>query len=328
MALITAEEKQFAILLHCKGFSNSFIAREMRRSRKSIVTLVSQWKKGIFIRKKTKIQRTKLTAQQVFRVLNYFIDHPFNTHAQCIRDLRLPVVRSTIHNILKKNGIGSYVAASKQFLSMQNRIKRLRFALKYRKWTSEWLKVHFLDEKTVQTYANGRVIVKRRACERYNANNIVSQEVQNTKNKVNLLGVVSFDGPNIIFSVSTKFTAKQFTELARSELMEVVKDGTILIDNATIHGQGIQFLKNSGVRVLDFPPKSNDMNLIENVWAELQKNLNRKLRNITVSTKDQLLQLIEESWKQIPVSFIENCVLSMPNRLKKVIEAKGCQTRY
>lgn len=325
---LTAEEKQSAILLHSKGFSNSFIARELNRSRKTIASLVSRWKKGIFMSKKPKIQPTKLTAQQVFKVLNYFINNPFKTHAQCIRELRLPVVRSTIHNILKKNGIGSYVAASKQFISMQNRIKRLRFAIKYQKWTSEWLKVHFMDEKTVQTYSNGRVVVKRRARERYNASNIVSQEVQNTKNKVNLFGVVSFDGPNVIYSVSKKFTAKQFTELATSELMDIVKDGTILIDNATIHGQGIQFLKSSGIPVFDFPPKSNDMNLIENVWAELQKILNRKLRNITVSTKNQLLQLIEESWKEIPVSFIENCVLSMPNRLKKVIEAKGGHTRY
>lgn len=100
------------------------------------------------------------------------------------------------------------------------------------------------------------------------------------------------------------------------------------MDNAGVHNLGIQYLRNSGVRLLDFPPKSNDMNIIELVWAELQKVLNRELRSITISSKDQLLQLIGKCWKQIPIRFIENVIRSMPKRLKKVIEAKGKQTRY
>lgn len=329
MSELTIEEKQLAILLHTRGFSNPMIAEKMNRSRTTIYLLLKQWLKGQFIcTKKPRKRATKLSAQQVYKLLNYFIDYPFNTHAQCIQALKLPVTRSTIGYVLKKNGIRSYVAASKQFLSMQNQIKRLRFAIKYQKWTTEWLQVHFLDEKTVQTYANGKVIVKRKAHQRFDSDKIVSQEVQNTKNKVNLCGVVSFNGPNVIYSVSTTFTGKQFTQLVGDKLMDIVDDKTVLIDNASIHSNGIKYLKDRGVSVLDFPPKSNDMNLIENVWAMLQRNLNRKLRSRTVSTKNQLLELIGESWREIPMSFIKECVLSMPLRLKKVIEAKGKQTKY
>lgn len=329
MSELTIEEKQLAILLHVRGFSKSFIAKKMNRSRSAIFVLLKQWLKGRFIcNKKLRKRTTKLSAQQVYRVLDYFINNPFNTHVQCIQALKLPVARSTIHNVLKKNGIRGYVASSKQFISMQNQIERLRFAIKYQKWTTEWLKVQFIDEKTVQTYSNGKVIVKRKAHERFDPDKIVSQEVQNTKNKLNLVGVVSFNGPNVIYSVSTNFTGKQFTQLARDKLMDIVKDQTVLMDNATIHSNGIKYLKNSGVSVLDFPPKSNDMNLIENVWAMLQKNLNRRLSSCTISTKNKLLELVEKSWKEIPVSFFEKCVMSMPNRLKAVIEAKGRQTKY
>ncbi len=87
-------------------------------------------------------------------------------------------------------------------------------------------------------------------------------------------------------------------------------------------------LRDKGISIIDFPPKSNDLNIIENVWAELQKNLNKKLRNFTISTKDHLLQLIEESWKEIPSDYIRKCILSMPKRLEEMIKMNGKQTRY
>lgn len=230
--------------------------------------------------------------------------------------------------VLTKNGIRNYVACSKSFLSMQNQIKRLKFAIKHQHWTTEWLKVNFLDEKTVQTFSNGRVSVKRKVNERYNADKLITQEIQNTDNKVNLVGLVSFDGPNVIYSVSTSLNGKRFEQLMKNRVKDVVEDSTVLMDNASIHGIGIKYLENLGIRVLDFPPKSNDLNIIENVWAELQKILNSKLRTITISTKVELLTMIEESWKEIPLSFIKNCILSMQKRLNEVIKMKGKQTKY
>lgn len=100
------------------------------------------------------------------------------------------------------------------------------------------------------------------------------------------------------------------------------------MDNATVHLRGRKWLAKSGIRVLDFPPKSPDLNIIENVWAILQKTLNRKLLNINISSKDQLLKMIADSWKEIPVGSIRRCILSMPNRLKDVIKMKGKQTKY
>lgn len=326
---ITIEKKKLIIQLHRRGFNKTLIAKHVNCYRQTVELFIEQWKNGIFPMPTKKRKRaTILSAQQVFRVLNYFINNPFSTYMQCIKKLKLNVSIWTIKRLLNKKGISTYVASSKQFLSMQNQIKRLKFAIKYQHWTSEWLQVNFVDEKTVQTYSEGRVMVKRYANERYNHKNIVVQEVQNTNNKVNLVGVVSFSGRNVIYSVSTKFTGEQFEQLTRTKLMDIVGNSTVLIDNARIHLKGIDYLSNHGVRVIDFPPKSNDLNIIENVWGEMQKILNRKLQSITISTKGQLLKLIEESWKAIPNSVIENCILSMPNRLKKVIEAKGRQTRY
>lgn len=325
------EEKQLAVQLHVRGFTTAFIARQLNRSRVAVHNWISKWINGRFLRnvKRQPKVNCKLTAQQVFKALNYFIDNPFDSYKECIKNLKLSIHRTTLAKLLSENGIRNYVACKKQFLSMQNQIKRLKFAIEYQSWTAEqWSRVCFIDEKTVQTYANGRVIVKRKSNERYDPDKMITQEVQNSGNKVNLVGVVSYHGPNIIYSVSTKFTGMEFDQLVKLKLRNIVGSSSILIDNASIHGIGIEYMKQIGINVIDFPPKSNDLNIIENVWAELQKILNRKLRRMTISTKDELLKMIEQSWIEIPGSFIRNCISSMPVRLREVIRMKGKQTRF
>lgn len=325
------EEKQIAVQLHVKKFTTAFIARQLNRSRRTVHIWISEWINGRFLRNEKRIhnENCKLTAQQIFKALNYFIDNPFDSYKECIKNLKLPIHRTTLAKSLSKNGIRNYAACTKQFLSMQNQIKRLKFAINYQSWTAEqWSQVCFIDEKTVQTYSNGRVMVKRKKNERYNPDKMITQEVQNTANKVNLVGVVSYHGPNIIYSVSTNLTAMEFDQLVKLKLVNIVGSSSVLIDNASIHGTGIAYMKQIGINVIDFPPKSNDLNIIENVWAELQKILNRKLQQRTISTKDELLKLIEQSWNEIPGSFIRNCILSMPARLREVIRSKGKQTRF
>lgn len=326
---LTTDEKQLAIMLHTRGYKCRYIAKQLNRDTKTIYLIINKWKKGMFHVSKVQMQRrSKLSAQQILNVLKYFIKNPFHTYNECINKLKLPVHRTTVAKILNKNKFGTFIACTKQFISLQNQIKRLKFALTYRHWTTEWLDVLFMDEKTVQTYSNAKVKIKRRINERYVIDNMKTDEVQNTQNKVNLFGVVSYAGPNTIYSVSTKMNGAEFKQLMRKKIENDIVNSTIVIDNAKIHAKCVNYLRDKGIVVLDFPPKSNDLNIIENVWAELQKNLNRKLRNFTISTKDQLLRLIEESWKEIPSDYIRKCIMSMPKRLEEVIKMNGKQTRY
>ncbi len=331
MKHMTIGEKQLAIQLHIRGFKKCFIAKQLNRSVCTIYNLIEDWKNTKLLSPKKRRQcRLKLTAQQVFKSLRYFLDHPFATYKQCIQFLKLSVDENTVRRALMRDGVRNYVACKKPFLSLQNQIKRLRFALKYQHWTKEqWMDVSFMDEKTIQTYANGRVQVKRRTKERNNPEHIATVETDNARNKVNLFGSVSFNGPNVLYSVSTFFTGVQFEQLLKTKVRNVLA-GTVLLDNASIHLKtSFDWLtKEAGVRVFNFPPKSPDLNIIENVWSRLQKILNRKLLNVNISTTQDLLQLINESWKEIPVSFIRQCILSMPDRLKSVIQMKGRQTRY
>lgn len=271
---VTYEQKQIINCLYERGFSGAFIARQLNLSRSVISKIVNAWKRGDILKeKKQKTPRkSKLTAQQIYKVLKYFVDHPFHTYKQCVSRLNLPVTTVTIKNVLKEDGIRNRVACEKPFLTLLNQIKRLRFALKYQHWTTtEWQQVSFLDEKTIQTYRNGRVFVKRNT--RFDTDNLATTEKQNSKNKVNLVGVISHKGPNKLFSVSTNLTGEEFAQLVNTKIKNEIR-GTLLMDNAPIHNKGIKDLLESFIKVLvDFPPKSPDINIIENVWSLLQRIL-------------------------------------------------------
>lgn len=327
---LTIAEKQQIVHLHVRGFTNCFISAQMKCHRNTVSSVIVKWRNAQFITSKnTRNCRLSLSAQKVHQVLKYFLDNPFNTYKQCIRDLKLPVCYQTIANVLTRNGVKNYIACSKPFLSLLNRIKRLRFAIKYRDWSwQQWANVVFMDEKTIQTYGNGKVMVKRRRNERYEPRNMFLQEIQNKKNKVNLVGTVSCDGPNIIYSVPTKLNGKHFQQLMKKKVGKLLVNKSVIMDNATIHRKGLNYLRKAGHTLFDFPPKSADLNPIENVWGKLQKILNRKLRNVCISTQAELLELIRESWKEIPVIFIQKSVLSMPKRLEDVIRMQGGQTRF
>lgn len=95
-----------------------------------------------------------------------------------------------------------------------------------------------MDEKTVQSYANGKVLVKRRRNERYNPEKATA-ECQNTKNKVNLFGAVAYDGPNVIYTVSNNFNSKEFHQLIETKVVQITSP-TVVLDNATIHPLGVK----------------------------------------------------------------------------------------
>ena len=57
----------------------------------------------------------------------------------------------------------------------------------------------------------------------------------------------------------------------------------------------LEFYKENNIKVIDWPPYSPDLNLIENVWAIMKKELNgRKFTTIT-SLKNELFKI----WGQI-----------------------------
>lgn len=80
-----------------------------------------------------------------------------------------------------------------------------------------------------------------------------------------------------------------------------------------------------GVRVLDWPGNSPDLNPIEHVWAYVSRILSRFPRP---NSSEQYWQQIQRAWHMVPVDFLHKLYDSMTSRLKAVRSVRGRPTRY
>ena len=84
-----------------------------------------------------------------------------------------------------------------------------------------------------------------------------------------------------------------------------------------------QYLKRKRIRELKWPPKSPDLNPIENLWGIVKAKM-----KVTLNfTAEELKREIRRVWKTIPQKEIDNLVLSFPGRVQKMLESGGedCQ---
>jgi hypothetical protein len=80
--------------------------------------------------------------------------------------------------------------------------------------------------------------------------------------------------------------------------------------------------------VIDLPPKSPDLNPIENIWSVISSQVYDGL--ITFNNKDALLGAVKSAWNQVTSnhSMRQHLVDSMKRRLLAVVRAKGGRTKY
>ncbi|GFU94223.1 transposable element Tc1 transposase [Trichonephila clavipes] len=69
-------------------------------------------------------------------------------------------------------------------------------------------------------------------------------------------------------------------------------------------------------------PQSPDLNVLENLWSQLKKSVHKH----TITSKEDLKNVLKEEWTKITVETTKKLVESMPKRLQAVIKAKGFST--
>ena len=80
----------------------------------------------------------------------------------------------------------------------------------------------------------------------------------------------------------------------------------------------------NGVTVLDWPPCSQDVNPIENLWRDLKVATNsHHLRD-----GEELWEAVQTAWTEIPGDRMRTLVESIPRRIEAVRKAKGGNTKY
>ncbi|KAJ4450827.1 hypothetical protein ANN_02258 [Periplaneta americana] len=150
---------------------------------------------------------------------------------------------------------------------------------------------------------------------------------------------MSYDGPGVIERIDGRFNAGTYEYILENIFLpsarERFPEGTLLFqqDNHPVHyAASIQrwFQRRPEIEIINWPPKSPDLNVIENLWAELKKRgiatyAHRRPRN-----RDELWDQVVDTWEDLAgdQNLFHNLVTSMPDRLRAVIEADCMWTRF
>lgn len=99
-------------------------------------------------------------------------------------------------------------------------------------------------------------------------------------------------------------------------------------DNARPHVAHVvrDYLDEVGVRTLEWPARSPDLNPIEHLWDQLGTSIRRQQK--PPSDLQELRTALVREWDQIPQNRVANLIRSMPSRTRDVIQARGGNTRY
>lgn len=228
----------------------------------------------------------------------------------------------------------SFVAKLKNPLTNTAKAKRIKFvkSIAERHEKLDYGRVVFTDEKTVQNFFNGRARVRRFRGQGWNEANIVKVDQQRNC-KVNLWGYISEEKCDV-FLVPNKFKSGDYKTLMEisflPEIRKVKPNFIYMQDNASIQKAAIvtDYFKEQQLDVLNWPPRSPDLNLIENVWAEMQRLVNKRLLKNRIRKSEQLFILCKECFAIACVKMIPKLYESLPKRLQQVIINRGERTRY
>ena len=197
---------------------------------------------------------------------------------------------------------------------------------------SFWRRVLFTDESKFNLFgSDGRTKIWRKTGTAYQTQNLIPT-VKHGGGSVMVWGAMGAAGVGhltFIDGIMNKYVYKSILEQHMQSSVDCLGLGSSWIfqqDNDPKHTAGLvkDWLLYYAPRQLYSPPQSPDLNPIEHVWELLA----RKIDNACSTSKTSLKEALKKAWSEIAPSETENLVLSMPRRLKAVIEARGGPTKY
>jgi transposase len=243
-----------------------------------------------------------------------------------------PIAMSLIYRRIRSFGIRSYRPHLVLPLTPNHRRQRLAWCNERIAWDEQWNSVIFSDEsRFCLGMHDGRRRMRRLRGERRNFAFSIERPVARTVG-VMVWGAICFGSRSRLVFIQGNLTAIRYVqEVLRSVVVPYfrrVNNDLFQQDNARPHIANVSrdFLDDSQVDLLPWPPRSPDLSPIEHVWDLMGRRLTN-LHNPPL-TLAALRHEIQVGWDSVPQDEINHLIRSMPRRVRECIGSRGGPTHY
>lgn len=208
--------------------------------------------------------------------------------------------------------------------------ERLRFARNKMHWVKEWHKVIFSDEKKFNLDGPDGYSYYFHDLRK---DEIILSRRRNDAGAVMVWGAISYNGPVDLVVIQGRQNSKSYISLLENEkckFRSITGDKNFVFqhDNASIHRAHDvrEWFRQHNIDVLDWPSLSPDLNIVENVWGWLSREVYKNGKQY--NNKQELENGIQKCWSKLPIKYIKNLYNSMPSRIFDLIQKKGKSLNY
>ena len=148
-------------------------------------------------------------------------------------------------------------------------------------------------------------------------------------------GCMTWNGVGYSCKIDGNMDAALYSEILKGELIDTInyynldpKEIIFQHDNDPKHTSHLakQTTQGLGIKVMDWPSQSPDLNPIEHLWDHLSRSL--KDRKVTITSRDHLWEVLEKELKEENRDLCRKLIASLPIRIKSVLDQKGGYTKY
>ena len=134
-----------------------------------------------------------------------------------------------------------------------------------------------------------------------------------------------------------KITSAVYLKVLEKQMPTLWESGLIYMqDEASIHTACIikRWLTDNEIEMVDWPPYSPDLNLIQHVWKHLKEWIHEHYPELEILTdsdwmiKKYMIETLQETWTALNDEFLENLIESMKKQIKIVIKTDDWHTKY
>jgi transposase len=215
-------------------------------------------------------------------------------------ELNITISSSTIANLRRALGFRPVHYRRRPIISNTNKHKRYQYCLD--NMDEDWKNIIFTDESMFILTDEHEVIWKRPGSP------CIERPTAQYPKKQMIWGGIWWDGRTDLCFVDGIVDQYQYQEILLHYLIRPhLDDGKeVLQDGAKAHTADStwEFIDENGVHMIQNPPRSPDLNPIEKVWGWIKHEVNKH----NPSTVDELKELIQKYWNEIPQTTIQQFI--------------------